>query len=262
MSEVPEFQSDTGHSTAESIQVHGFDLTEELMGELDLGEMVYLVLRKEKPPEAEAELLNAILLSLVEHGLTPSAVASRLTYLGEPESLQGAVASGLLGVGSQFVGTTENTAQFLQTAMEKKGDKVSIRELAKDVVREFRERNESIPGLGHPTHEPRDPRTVTLFEMAEELDLVAEHTKLMEAIRDDLADKIGKTLPINVTGAIGSLLSDMGFSWDIVRSFSVISRCVGLVGHIQEEQTDPMAMDLWDFLEEQNRKSNNTTNQN
>lgn len=250
MSEQWSFSTRTGHSSPDSIEVYGFNLSEELIGELNLGEMFYLVVKEEKPSQNEARLLNAILISLVEHGLTPSAVSTRLTYLGEPESLQGAVASGLLGVGSQFVGTTENTAKILQRTIQDQDDNSTTSDLASEIVEDFRNRGESIPGLGHPLHEPEDPRTVKLLDLAAKLDQTGKHTALLKEVRDHLSKKIDRTLPINVTGTIGALLSDMGFSWRIIRGCSIVSRCVGLIGHLKEEQENPMAMDLWDFLEE------------
>lgn len=248
MSESPDFRTRQGRSTPDQIFVRDFDLTEELMGELDLGEMTFLVLRGHKPDEAEAAMINTVLVTLVEHGLTPSALAARLTAYGEPESLQGAVASGLLGVGSRFVGPTQNVAKLLQTTLEEHGGD-STEEAAETVVAEYRRRGDILPGLGHPEHDP-DPRTVKLFELAEELGLSGDAVDLVRAIQAEAERRLERSLPINVTGAIGAILTDMNFDWKVVRGFSVISRCVGLVGHFQEELEDPIGPELWAMMGE------------
>lgn len=248
MSESSDFSTRQGRSNPDRIFVRDFDLTEELMGELDLGEMTFLVLRGRRPDEREARMINTVLVTLVEHGLTPSALAARLTAYGEPESLQGAVASGLLGVGSRFVGPTQNVAELLQTTLEE-ADGDSPGEMAEEVVGEYRRRGDILPGLGHPEHDP-DPRSVKLFGLADELDLAGEAVGLIQAIQTEAEERLDRSLPINVTGAIGAILTDMDFDWRVVRGFSVISRCVGLVGHFQEELEDPIGPELWAMMGE------------
>ncbi len=246
MSESPDFRTRQGHSTPAEIFVRDLNLTDELIGELDLGEMTYLVLRGQKPDDREARMVNAVLVTLVEHGLTPSALATRLTAYGEPESLQGAVASGLLGVGSRFVGPTQDVAELLQTTL-REHDEESLETMADGVVSGYRERGEILPGLGHPEHDP-DPRTVELFELAETLELSGDGVALIRAVQQEAEERLDRSLPINVTGAIGAILTDMGFDWQVARGFSVISRCVGLVGHFQEELEDPIGPKLWTLM--------------
>lgn len=244
MADDPGFQTRQGRSTPEKIYVREFDLTEELMGDLDLGEMLFLVLRGHRPDPPQSEMVNAVLVSLVEHGLTPSALAARLTYYGAPESLQGAVASGLEGVGSRLVGPTQEVARLLQTSLEESGDQ-DVSGLAELIVEEYTEKGDILPGLGHPEHDPEDPRTVKLFTMARNREVDGRHMALIQAIQTRASDSLDKHLPINVTGAIGAILSDMGFEWRIVRGFSVIARSVGLVGHLKEEIENPISPDLW-----------------
>ena len=227
-------RSDLGWSTPERIVVRGKDLPNEILGYLNLGDMAFLELTGRAPNPKESKLFNAMVVTLVEHGITPSALAARLTYLGAPEALQGAVASGLLGLGSVFVGSMEGVARILSDAVEKGKD-------AKTVLGE----NRRMPGLGHPIHKPVDPRSVRLFEIARETGFHGKYCKLMEAIAKE------KNITLNATGAIGALACELGLDWKIVKGLGVMARAIGLVGHILEETREPMATEIWDRVEEE-----------
>ncbi len=111
-------KSELGWSTADRIVVRGRDLVQDLIGEVSLGDVAFLELKGRLPTRQESIVFNAIVVTLVEHGMTPSAIAARLTYFGAPESLQGAVAAGLLGMGDRFGGSAEDAARMLQAALE------------------------------------------------------------------------------------------------------------------------------------------------
>ena len=227
-------RSDMGWSTPDRITVRGKDLPNEILGHLNLGDMAFLELTGRVPNPKESKLFNAMVVTLVEHGITPSALAARLTYLGAPEALQGAVASGLLGLGSVFVGSMEGVARILSEAVEKGKD-------AKAVLAE----NRRMPGLGHPIHKPLDPRSVRLFEIARETGFYGKYCNLMEAIAKE------KNITLNATGAIGALACELGLDWKIVKGLGVMARAIGLVGHILEETREPMATEIWDRVEEE-----------
>jgi citrate synthase len=227
-------RSELGWSTPDRITVRGKDLPNEILGHLNLGDMAFLELTGRAPNPKESKLFNAMVVTLVEHGITPSALAARLTYLGAPEALQGAVASGLLGLGSVFVGSMEGVARILSDAVEKGKD-------AKTVLAE----NRRMPGLGHPVHKPVDPRSVRLFELARETGFYGKYCQLMEAIARD------KNITLNATGAIGALACELGLDWKIVKGLGVMARAIGLVGHILEETRQPMATEIWDRVEEE-----------
>src|SRR5436853_7475194 len=157
MGQMPrkKLKSDLGWSTVDRIVVRGKDLPAESFRNLILADMAFLELTARKPNAKESKIFNAMVVTLVEHGVTPSAIAARLTYLGAPEALQAAVASGLLGLGTVFVGSTEGVARLLTESGNKS---------AKEIIAEHKR----IPGLGHPLHKPVDPRTVRLFQIARE----------------------------------------------------------------------------------------------
>lgn len=240
-------RSHLGRSSADRITVHGADLVEDLMGAINLGDMAFFELMGRLPNESESRVFNAMLVALVEHGITPSTLAARLTYLGAPEALQGAVAAGILGLGSVFVGTIEDAAHMLQEAPAD-GDP---RDVAAGIVARHRADGKAIPGLGHPIHSPVDPRAARLFALAEQAGLAGRHVELMQVIADEVERSVGRRLPINVTGAAGALASEMGIPWRICRGLGLIARPIGLVSHLLEEMQEPMARQIWEWAEEQ-----------
>ena len=223
-------RSDLGWSTRERIVVRGNDLPGEILGTLNLGDMAFFELTGRFPNEKESRMFNAMAVTLVEHGITPSALAARLTFLGAPEAMQSAVAAGLCGLGSVFVGSMEGVAKML-----------SSNKSAQEIISE----NKRIPGLGHPIHKPVDPRSVRLFEIARETGFYGRYCELIEAI-----GKM-KGLPVNATGAIGALACELGLDWRAVRGIGVMARAIGLVGHLLEESRRPMAEAVWHQVEEQ-----------
>ena len=227
-------RSELGWSTVDRIVVRGKDLPGEILGHLNLGDMAFLELTGRVPNPQESRLFNAMVVTLVEHGVTPSAIVARMTYLGAPEALQAAVAGGLLGLGSVFVGSMEGAARILSDAVANGKD-------ASTVLAE----NKRMPGLGHPIHKPIDPRTVRLFEIARETGHYGKYCRLME----EIAKARGITL--NATGAIGALACELGLDWRVVKGLGVMARAVGLVGHILEETREPMAQEIWERVDEE-----------
>jgi citrate synthase len=244
-------KSAMGWSTRDSITVRGRDLSTELLGKIDLGGMAFLEIKGRLPTPQEAEVFNALLVTLVEHGMTPQAMVARLVNLAAPEALQGAVAAGLCGVGSVFAGGSEQTAKMLQTAVQNGTKGVSIPDMAAAIVDDFVTRRQPIPGIGHPLHKPIDPRTPGLFAIAERNGFRGRHIELLEKVSQLAESRLQRELPINATGANGAILCELDFSWRICRGIAVISRAVGLVGHIAEEMNDPLAREIWERAEQE-----------
>jgi citrate synthase len=243
--EPKQIRSDIAWSTADRITVRGLDLPGEILGHMDLAEFSFLQLTGRRPSAGEGRVYTALLITLVEHGLTPSALAARLTYAGAPEAMQAAVAAGLCGLGSVFVGTTEGSAAMLAEALTGDDGSADLDEVAARVVAGFRERRALVPGVGHPTHKPVDPRTLRLFEIAEKEGYSGRYVDLMTRIGAEASRAYGRDLPVNATGAIGALSCEIGLPLKAVRGLGVMARAMGLVGHILEESEQPMAIELW-----------------
>lgn len=236
-----------GSSTPESITVAGRDLPSEIMGRLTLTELAFLLVTRREASAGERRILDAVLVSLADHGLTPSALAARLTYTGAPESPQGAVAAGLLGAGSVFLGPAGDTAQFLADALTRQPDldDESLRRVAAATVESRRRAGERVPGLGHPVHRAEDPRTPRIYELAAAEGLLGPHLRLLRFVADAHAEATGKALTINGAGAGGAALVDVGVPPGSVRGFVLIARTAGLVAHLAEEADAPIGKPLW-----------------
>jgi citrate synthase len=238
-----------GSSTPDRITVAGRDLPSEVMGRLTLTELAYLLVTRRPPTTAERRLVDAVLVSLADHGLTPSALAARLTYTGAPEAVQGAIAAGLLGAGSVFLGPAGDTAQFLADALRDHAggadDDVSLRTIAETAVADARQAGRRVPGLGHPVHRAEDPRTPRIYELATEEGLLGPHLRLLRLVADAHEDAAGRHLPINGAGAGGAALADVGIPPAGVRGFVLIARTAGLVAHLAEEAENPLGRPLW-----------------
>lgn len=196
---------------------------------------------------AEQRVMHAILIVMMEHGLTPSAIATRSIYMSAPENLQGAVAAGLLAVGSQFVGTIENNARLLETLVPLQGAAQEAQ--AREIVRAHRARKALLPGFGHHLHRPDDPRALKLLEIGRTEAEDPRHVRALEALSRAVDAEFGRHITINATGATAALLGDMGIPVALMRGFAVISRAAGLVAHIAEEQQRPSGRFIWETVD-------------
>ena len=234
--------------TNEELYYRDDSLVADLMGKVSFTEMMFRHIMGRTPKAGEVVILDAVLVTLMEHGLTPSAIATRLTYHSAPEALQAAVSAGLLNVGSQFVGTMENAATLLARLLD---DPENFETNARAEIRACRAEKRALPGFGHHLHKPDDPRSERLFQIAIEDGGVAgtyiDALKRFSALVDD---ELGRHLTINATGAVAAVLLEIGVAPEIMRGFAVISRAAGLVAHIREEQTTPTARHIWDIVED------------
>jgi citrate synthase len=241
-------RSEVAYSTADRIVVRGHDLV-DLIGNVPLGDMAFLELKGRLPTPQESAVFNAITVTLVEHGMTPSTIAARMTYLGAPESLQGAVAAGILGLGGRYGGTVEDIARILQTRLAETPPDGDLRQLAREVVEEHRSAKRIIPGIGHPEHKDVDPRVPRLLEVAAANGLSGRYVELVSLIGEEASAALGRKLPVNATGAIGAIASELEIPWQVCRGLAVMARAIGLVAHLQEEVADPLATEIWTRVE-------------
>ena len=233
-------RSEIGKSTPDTITVRGRNLATELMGQVTFTELAFFLTAGRMPSPGETRLFDAALVSLADHGLTPSVLAARLTWTGATESLQGAVAAGLLGAGNVFLGVVDDTARFLAAILADPTDGAAERAVQAEI-----DAGRRIPGLGHPVHKTEDPRTPRLYGIAEEAGIPIPHLTLLRTVAEVHAAATGKALPINGAGVAGAAFADLGFPPAVVRGFALLARTAGLVGHLAEEMEHPIGRRLW-----------------
>lgn len=246
-----------GASDRTSITLLGQDLARDIMGTVGFGELAFWLATQRRPSRGETRVFEAVLAALADHGFTPTAIVTRLTYLSAPDSVQGALAAGLLGGGSRFLGVTEDTGAFLHEAVAAQGepphDEAGWDELALRLVREQRAAGRFVPGLGHHVHKDGDPRTPRLMGIAAEEGLFGPHLSLFAAIGRVHPEVLGRTLPLNGAGVCGAALADLGLPPALLRGFALLARTAGLIGQLAEEMRNPVANDIFLSVDLNNR---------
>jgi citrate synthase len=253
MSAGADYPTSIGTSDATSIRLLGHDLAGELLGKVGFAELAYWLMTLRRPSAGELRVFETVLVALADHGFTPTAIAARLTYAGAPDALQGAVAAGLLGGGSRFLGVTEDAGRFLagelQQAPTRPESDDDYDELARTAVSRCRAEGRLVPGLGHPVHKVEDPRTPVIIRIAADAGMRGPHLRLFEAIGRVHPEILGRTLPLNGAGVCGAALADIGLPPEMLRGVALLARTAGLLGHLAEEMRRPISLDIYDAVD-------------
>jgi len=226
----------TGISRAEGgkIRVRGYPI-EELIEHLGYNEAAFLLLRGELPDDRETALFDLALRSgMDQQFISSAACAARFTASAFPDSPVPALASGILASGS-VTGSPQEPAEML---VEAAGWGLPDEEAASRAVDTWLERRGAVPGLGHPMHKQAEPRAVTVRRIAIEKSGWGTHGKLLDAIEAELARRKGRLIPINLAGALGALLTDLGFEPLVIGGLGALSYGMALLAHIAEEVRD------------------------
>lgn len=216
----------------DEIIVRGHDLV-ELIGRRPFGDVVYLLLAGELPTGNEGRMIDAILVSATEHSVVAPSVAAARYVASAGVPLQAAVAAGVTALGDHHGGAVEGAAKMLLEAGEIDED---AEVAALGIVRTYRERGERLPGFGHVVH-TADPRARRLLEVAEELGFRGRWCAIAQAVERAAESDLGRPLAMNIDGAMGALLLELGLDWRLGKAFYVIGRPPGFVAHVHEEQT-------------------------
>jgi citrate synthase len=210
---------------------------DELIGNISFSQAVFLAINGELPSEKQAKMIDAMLVSSVDHGVTPPSCLSARTIASAGAPLNAALAGGILAISKHHGGAIEDCMKMIQGAVRRKRDTNETEgEIAAILIKEHKGRNKRLPGFGHRIH-TRDPRTIKLFQIASDLGIAGEHVGMAKAIEDAMEQESGKKLPINVDGAIAALLCEMNFPPDLANAFFMLARLPGLIAHVYEEQT-------------------------
>jgi succinyl-CoA synthetase alpha subunit len=217
------------------VAVRGYNIA-DLMGRVSFGAAVYLTLTGELPSPAVARLMDAVLVSSIDHGATPPSALAARSVASTGATLSASVAAGIMSINRHHGGAIEDCARQLRAIADRATrESISMDEAAARTLAVMREAGERMPGFGHRLH-TKDPRTARLFKLAREAGVDGVHMQAARAVEKAFADA-KKSLPINVDGAIGAILADLGMDPAAFNGIFMIARTPGLVAHVIEEQT-------------------------
>ncbi|WP_249805177.1 citryl-CoA lyase [Bradyrhizobium sp. 190] len=219
------------------LRMRGRDTLSEVVGEMTFTEGFYFIVTGRRPTDVQTRILDAALLILMDHGLTPGALVARLVSDSNPDDVQIPLAAGILMVGNRFAGTMSGAGRVLRDGMAFQGDK---RVWAEHLVKDFKASKRRIPGFGHQQYTVEDPRAERLFSIARDAGVKGDYIGLIKILSSAIDDDAKRHVTLNVTGALGAVLHEIDFPVDAMRAVAAVGRCAGLVGHIQEERENPI----------------------
>lgn len=198
-----------------------------LMQEQDLVSVLCLVWLGRLPTTSEKLLLNACLIASVDHGQEPPSahVTRRVASSGKP--VADAVAAGLLTLGPRHGNAATAAGQWVQAAVS--GARTPV-----DVVEEALASKKRLSGIGHPEY-TIDPRTTTITVLAKNQLSSTKHLDFALEVSRLMTERKGSPLPLNVDGAIGSLMADLEWPLAFADAIFLVARTIGLVAHAWEE---------------------------
>lgn len=236
MTDTSSWETSIGRVDDDRVIIRGYELS-DLVGKVSYTEAVFLVVLGELPSEQRRRMLDAILVSLIEHGISPSSMIARmLASCGTP--MQAVVAGATLSIADWHGGSGEQLAKVLAevaASLPDDPDDTALQASARELVAEYRARKERFEGFGHPQHAGGDPRAIQLLAIGDELGVSGIHVRLARALQEEITSSLGRPMPINVTGALAALVLDLGFPWKAVRGLVIAPRSVGLLAHALEE---------------------------
>ena len=232
-------------SNAETIVVRGRDLCNELVGSISFTDHIWLLITGQLPGAAQRRVLDATLVVIAEHGLVPSVAASRMTLAAAPEALQGAVAAGILGCGSVILGSADAAARLYAGILARTPGETT-EAAANTVLGEMRAARRPVPGYGHPLHKRSDPRVARLLAVATEAGVAGRHIEIASLVERLVPEIWGRSLAMNVSGAIAAVLLDAGYPLLAVKGVPMLARTASLIAHLTEEQQRPIGFVIAD----------------
>ena len=217
------------------VRVRGYDIA-DLMGSTSFGAAVYLIIQGELPTPEVGRLMDSILVSSIDHGATPPSALAARTVASTGAALSAAAAAGIMSINKHHGGAIEDCARQLNRIVKRRVEKgEDLTRAAGVILDELKSNGQRMSGFGHRVH-TADPRTVRLFELARAAGVFGDHCHSAQSV-ERLFREAGKPLPINVDGAIGAILADIGFPFEAMNGAFMIARMPGLIAHVLEEQT-------------------------
>jgi citrate synthase len=219
---------------ADGVTIRGYRI-QDMMENLDFGGSLFVLFQGRLPSKQEARLINAVLISVMDHGIVvPTAVGRIVAASGVP--IQACVAAGILTIGDFHGGAGEELAKKVAgwvAEAQKNAKPADV--MAREIVSEARRAGQRVEGFGHPLHPVRDERVTALVRMTRDLGLLGPHLQLLLEIEKIIASAASKPVPLNIDGAMSGILCDMGFDWRVTRAFVFVPRAAGIAAHAVEE---------------------------
>jgi len=228
------FKTAITFTAPDEIRMRGYPV-EQLMGRVDFGQTVYLLLRGELPTPQVGRLITAILVSSIDHGPAAPSVLGARTAASTGAPLNACVAAGVLNINRYHGGAVEDCARAILDITARADEKgLSLPDAAEQLLEEYRQRKYRVAGFGHRLHQS-DPRTPRLFQLAAEAGASGRYVETCKLIEAGLARQLGKKQPINVDGAIAAVLLELGFEPELMNGFFIMARVPGLIAQAREE---------------------------
>lgn len=222
-----------------SIRIKGAPI-ETLIGTIGFPEMIWRMLRDDRPTPAQLRLFEAALVSSVDHGPQAPSIAIARMAVTCGVSLNGAMASGVNVLDDIHGGAGEQCLALYRDAVERRSGGADARQAAGEALDAFRNHQGAIiPGFGHRFH-PVDPRAVRLTSLAAEA--AAQHRiegrflDVAMAMQSLMVTRDGRTIPMNIDGATALIYGELGFPDALARGLFVLSRSVGILAHAWEQK--------------------------
>jgi citrate synthase len=216
------------------LRLRGYRI-DELMDRVTFGQAVYLALKGELPSPEVGRLMDAMLVSSLDHGATPPSALAAHTVASTGATLNASIAAGVLSINRFHGGAIEGCMRLILEAVGRL-DEGSPAELVPKMLAELKAQKKRAPGFGHRVHTD-DPRTKRLLALADELGISGKGVAMARAFEDGLEESLGRRLPLNVDGALAALLVDLDFPPELGNAFFIIARVTGLAAHAHEEMT-------------------------
>ena len=229
---------EVGHGV---INVRGYPIAEIIAG-LTFAETTFLTIRGELPTPAEARVMDAVMCAIVEHGFyAPTPIVANAIASAVPETIIPAIAGAFLTVGSVTV-SPQHSGELIERGMSLLHEGQAIEAAAATVADELVAKGRRMPGVGHPLHPDGDPRAIVLAEIVEKQGLRTIRTEFFERVREVLVGRIKRDLPVNVDGAMGCALSELGFPAIAMPGIGAMSFLPGIIAHAVEEVSAPIRL--------------------
>ena len=221
------------------IRYRGYPIEELIREKVGLAQMIWLMTRGELPTRAQGGLLEAALMSAVDHGPQAPSIAIARMAATCGVGLNSAMASAVNVLGDVHGGAGEQAVELYEDIAARMDAGSSEDAAVEAGLQAFMDAHgKVIPGFGHRFH-PVDPRTAPLLELVDEAakakEVSGRFARIGRAVEAKLTARKGKPIPMNIDGATAVIYAELGFPAPLARGLFCLSRSVGVLAHAWEQ---------------------------